>query len=126
MSSTALQLAHSTATGSGPRSNRYDEGLPKTNARAADRTGNGANWADSINTSVVSSEISVSAPPITPAMATGCFASEMTHISAVSLYSLWLIATNDSPSVARRTMIFSPFNLLRSKACKGWPHSSMT
>jgi len=80
----ARRLAHSTIAGSGPRSKRYDEPLERTRPRAAARTGSGANWADSRRMSVVSAPISVSAPPMTPASATGRSASAITHIRASS------------------------------------------
>ena len=48
------------------------------------RTASGANCADSSSTSVVPAAISLSAPPITPARATGPSASAITHIWSVS------------------------------------------
>ena len=55
----------------------------RTSPRAAARTTSGANCADSSSTSTVSAAISLSAPPITPASATGPSASAITAIPAV-------------------------------------------
>ena len=126
MSAAARRLAHSTITGSGVRSKRYDEGLASESPRAAARTTSGANWADSRSTSVVAAPISVSAPPMTPARATGRSASAITPIVSSSVYCLWLIAVKASPAAARRTTIFPPRIFARSNACSGWPHSNIT
>ncbi len=95
-------------------------------ATAAGGFGTRVNSATSINTLVVLSLISVSKPPITPAMATGRFSSAMTHISGESSYTFWSMAVIFSPAAARRTTILRPCSLSKSNACSGWPHSIST
>jgi len=60
----------------------------RTRPRAAARTTSGANCADSRSTSTVAAEISLSAPPMTPAIATGPSASAITAIDGERAYSL--------------------------------------
>ena len=82
--------------------------------------------ATSISTRVVSSPTSERAPPMTPAIDVGPSASSMTSISASSV-RVWPSSVSIcSPSVARRTVSSPPATLSRSKACSGWPVSSIT
>ena len=74
------RLAQSTPSGSTRRSKRYEDGLCSTSLRAVVRIDNEAKSAASISTSTVSSDTSVSAPPITPPRATARLASAITHM----------------------------------------------
>ena len=73
------------------------------------------------------SDTSVSLPPMMPASATGASASAMTRSSATSCRVVPSMVTSFSPcpvELARRTTIFDPESLSRSKACMGWPVTS--
>ena len=83
-SSHARLAAHSMPSGSSARSKRYEAGLWRLRARDVARVAIEEKAADSIRTSTVESLTSLSAPPITPAMATGRLASDITHMSGVS------------------------------------------
>ncbi len=61
--------------------------------------------ADSMAISVVASVISLSAPPMTPAMPMGPSESAMIRVSGVSSRSTWSSVSRRSPGSARRTMI---------------------
>ena len=76
--------------------------------------------------SVVSASTSELAPPMIPARATGRLASQIISISGSSWCSFPSRVTKLSPTLARRTTILPPASLLKSKACRGWPYSSMT
>ena len=65
--------------------------------------------------------ISVEAPPITPARATGLSATVITISSAVNSRSSPSRVTNFSPSRASRATIRESSNLSKSKACIGCP-----
>ena len=78
-----------------------------------------------MTTSVVLDEISVDSPPITPAIEIGPESSATTRSSGDSFRSEPSRVRSVSPSVARRTMIV-PSSLAASKACSGWPYSSIT
>ena len=82
--------------------------------------------ADSKRTMAVSPMISLLAPPMTPATQTGLCSSQMQSMLVVSFRSLpsrvWMV----SPSRAVRTTILPPSTQEKSKACMGWPYSSMT
>ena len=93
-----------------PFSKRALDSLRKLCFCDARRTALGSNRAASNKTVVVSSEISVSNPPITPANATG-LAPEVITISFSSVRSSPSKVTNVSSSVARRTWIAFSGNL---------------
>ena len=59
-------------------------------------------------------------------MAVGPFSSAMTSISGESFRSTPSRVVMASPASALRTMIWAPPTCFRSKACMGWPYSSMT
>lgn len=82
--------------------------------------------ADSKTTVVVSPVISLFAPPITPATATGFSASAMTRFSGVSACRVPSSVVIDSPAAARRTRISWPARQRQSNECIGWPYSSIT
>ena len=77
------------------------------------------------HTSVVAAEISVDAPPITPASAIGPRSSVITRSSGSRARTAPSRVVSFSPGSARRTPI-GPASLARSKACSGWPVSSIT
>ena len=95
-------------------------------AVAVRRTETPLKLADSKTTAAVSPTISELAPPMTPATQTGLFSSQMHSMLVVSLRSLpssvWMV----SPSRAVRMISLPPSTQLKSKACMGWPYSSMT
>ena len=95
-------------------------------ALAVRRTETPLKLADSKSTIAVSPTISLFAPPMTPATQTGLCSSQMQSMFGVSLRSLpssvWMV----SPSRAVRTMMWPPSTQLKSKACIGWPYSSIT
>ena len=77
--------------------------------------------APSSRMSVVASVISLSCPPMMPAMTEARSASAMTSMSVVSVRCSPSRVTMVSPGAARRTMIRRPRMVWRSKACSGWP-----
>ena len=82
--------------------------------------------ADSKRTMPVSPTISLFAPPMTPATPTGFSVSQMHSMLVESARSVpsrvWMV----SPSRAQRTWISPSLTQEKSKACIGWPYSSMT
>ena len=82
--------------------------------------------AASISTLVVASETSERAPPITPAIEVGPSSSQITTTSPSSRRSSPSKVATGSPSSARRTSSRPPATWSRSKACRGWPVSSIT
>ena len=87
----------------------------------------GSNQAISSATTFVASLISVSAPPITPAMPIGwSLASAMSRSSAVNVRSTPSSVTIVSPSTARRMRKPPPPNVSRSYAWFGSFSSSIT
>ena len=82
--------------------------------------------ADSKSTMAVSPMISLLAPPITPATHTGFVSSQMQSMLVERAWSLPSRVWMDSPSRAVRTTILPPSTQEKSKACIGWPYSSMT
>ncbi len=85
----------------------------------------GSKQAASSSTCAVPPEISVAAPPMTPARPSGPESSAMTRSSVVSARSWPSRVTSRSPSVARRATT-APESLSRSYACSGCPSSSIT
>ena len=72
------------------------------------------------------SPISVSSPPMIPAIATARSASAITRSDSSRRRSTPSSVRIVSPGFARRTMIFPPASVLRSNACSGFPSASMT
>ena len=77
-------------------------------------------------TMAVSPTISLLAPPMTPATATGLSVSQMHSMFSLSARSLPSRVVMLSPARARRMWISPFFTQEKSKACMGWPYSSMT
>ena len=100
--------------------------MRRPSARVVRRIFVRSNAAISNRTVVVPSVISDSSPPITPAMPVALVWSAIISISGVSARSLPSSVVMVSPGLARRTMIWLSFTLARSKACIGWPVSSIT
>ena len=87
--------------------------------------------ADSTTTSVVGSETSEVAPPITPATASAPAGSAISSVSASSSRSTWSSVSRRSPGAARRTMIVArpsepAWTAAASNVWIGLPSSSMT
>ena len=85
----------------------------------------GSKCAASITMWVVVDEISVVAPPITPASPIGPVSSVISRSSADSVRVTSSRVVSFSPSVARRTTI-GPLSLSPSYPWIGWPSSSIT
>ena len=86
----------------------------------------GANQAHSSTTSVVRSLTSVACPPMTPATPTTRAASAITVMPSSSVRST---PSSVTMLLARRGTAHhdrGARSLARSKACSGWPSSSMT
>ena len=82
--------------------------------------------ATSISTRVVEEATSERAPPMIPAIDVGPSASSMTSICESSSRHCSSSVCTRSPSRARRTTSRRPATRSRSKACSGWPVSSIT
>jgi hypothetical protein len=126
----AIRPAHRAAasshpSGSTPRSKRCDASVWRSRRRAVSRTPPRVNEALSSRTSEVSAETSDVCPPITPAIATGRSRSQISRSSLVSVRSTSSRVVSRSPSVAVRTTIPGPASRCMSKACSGWPTSSI-
>ena len=81
----AWSSASSVAAGSKPFSNRAELSLRKPRILDVLRTATGSKIADSKITVLVSLVTPLSFPPITPAIATGCFSSAITNIESSRL-----------------------------------------
>ena len=104
-SSHARSTAGTVANRSRPFSNRPEASVRMPRAMAVLRMEWPRKLALSKTMVVVSSVISLFAPPITPASATGPSGSAMTSMPGVRAWSLPSSVRRDSPSSARRTMI---------------------
>ena len=82
--------------------------------------------ADSSSTVVVLSVTPLSTPPTTPARATGSFESAMTSIGGRSSWVSSSRVASVSPGRDFLTTTAPSFSMSKSKACMGWPHSSIT
>ena len=107
----------SAISGSAPRSKRSEASVRRPSAFDVRRMEMGSNHADSSRTLRVAELISLSAPPITPPMATACAASAITHISGESARSMPSSVRIFSPARARRTTMRRSARRSRSKAC---------
>ena len=125
-SSQARWTAFMVFMGSRPFSYRAEASVRMFSAVAVRRMEAPLKLADSKRTMAVSPMISLLAPPMTPATHTGLCSSQMHSMSVVSTWSLpsrvWMV----SPSRAVRTTIWPPSTQEKSKACMGWPYSSIT
>jgi hypothetical protein len=93
--------------------------------RAVRATPVGSQCAASSSTAVVPSPISVEAPPMTAARPIGPLSSVISRSSVERVRTVPSRVVSFSPSRASRTVI-GPVTALRSKACIGWPSSSIT
>ncbi len=134
--STARCAAARAASGSTPRSKRFDASEGSLWRFAARAIATGSKCAAStmisvvpvttpVSGSVTGSRISVVAPPITPARPIGPLLSQISRSSADSFRLTPSSVVSVSPSAARRTWI-GPSTRSRSYACSGWPTSSIT
>ncbi len=107
--------ASSRISGSVPRSNRAEASLRRLSRLEVRAMVIGSHHASSSRTAFVVSEISVDAPPMTPAMATATSSpSVSTPSAAVSVRSTSSRVTMRSPSRAKRTRRAVPDSLARS------------
>ncbi len=83
-------------------------------------------FATSSSTRVVVSETSEIWPPMIPAIPVACSRSQTSTASVSSARSTSSRVVIFSPSRALRTISSPPGTLSRSKACSGWPVSSIT
>ena len=87
----------------------------------------GFHQAASSSTTSVPADISVEAPPMTPAMPMArSEASTITPSPALSVRTTPSSVSTCSPSAARRTPSAPPGTRSASKAWEGWPISSIT
>ncbi len=96
-------------------------------ARAVRAMLTASKWAASMSTFRVVAPTSVSAPPITPAIAIARSPSwsVISRSPSPRLRSASSSVVSRSPARARRTTM-GPWRVSRSKACSGWPSPSMT
>src|SRR5436309_1574383 len=94
--------------------------------RLARRTLAGAKKALSRRSTRVAGVTSDASPPITPASATGPRPSAITRSSGSSARSAPSRVVSRSPEAPRRTTMRRSASRSRSKACSGWPRSSIT
>jgi len=104
-SDTARSAAASATRGSTPRAKRFDASLGSLCRRWVRAIEIGSNHAASTKTFVVESEISVEAPPMTPARPIGPDSSVMRRSSGWSFRSCSSSVRRVSPSFARRTVM---------------------
>lgn len=126
-SSASRSSARSAMSGSMPRLKRAEASECRLCRAEVSATDCGSHQAASTMTSVVVSEISVDAPPITPARAIGTSSpSTMTPSAGSRARSTPSSVSSCSPALTRRTRSCAPRTLSRSKAWVGWPSSSIT
>ena len=126
ISRVALLSALSASSGRMPRSNLYEASVFSLSAAAVRRVLIGSKLADSRSTDVVPSPISLSAPPMTPARPTASRESAIVSIGGASTRDSPSSVTSLSPGRALLTMTVRSFTASKSKACSGWPYSSIT
>ena len=128
MRATSRSAAAETSAAATPRSKRWLESLRIVWRRLAERTETGSKVAASTRIEVVSSVTAVSAPPLTPASATGRSASAMTRSSEASPIGVAPSPSgrNGSRSFAIRISMRPPRSFARSKTWVGWPSSKRT
>ena len=125
-SSQARSTAGRVPRGSSPFSKREEASVRMPRAVAVRRTEGPLKQALSKSTMAVSPTISLFSPPMTPATATGRWVSQMQSMPGVRGRSVPSRVRMLSPSRAVRTRISPSCTQLKSKACMGWPYSSMT
>ena len=109
------------------RGQRVDASLGRLSRFTVREMVGGSHHAISSRTSVVESEISVVAPPITPArLMISSRSSVITPSLATSVRSTSSSVTSVSPSRARRTRRWPLGTVARSNVWLGWPSSSIT
>ena len=119
--------AHGAISGSTPASKRAEASLRNPRRREVRAMSGGFHQAASSSTTSVPAEISVEAPPMTPAMPMGrSEASTITPSPAWSVRTTPSRVSTCSPSAARRTPSAPPGTRSASKAWEGWPISSIT
>ncbi|PSK64690.1 hypothetical protein B0E53_03340 [Micromonospora sp. MH33] len=123
-SRTAFSSATSGSAGSTPRSQRLAASLNSLCRRAVRPTMAGSQCAASKSTSVVEATTSLVSPPITAASEIGPLSSQITMSSATSVRVTPSSVVSFSPASARRTTS-GPLIRSASKACIGWPSSSI-
>ncbi len=121
----AVSTAAAHSSGSVNRSNRLAASEKSLCLRAVRLIEAGSQCAASSSTSVLSVRISVLAPPIVPASEITPVSSAITTSSGSRFRSASSSVTNVSPGSARR-ITRSPLIAPVSKACSGWPSSSIT
>ena len=99
------------ASGSAPRSNRYEASVDRPSRRLVRRTDFGRNQALSMAIVLVRSLTSEAAPPMTPAIPVARSASAMTSMSASSARSCPSSVRTRSPGFGSRTRISRPESL---------------
>ena len=119
ISVSARLMPYSCEAKSMPFSNLAELSLRSASAREVFLTLSRANFADSNTIVVVSSLTPLFSPPITPATATGRFASAMTSIFSLRTFFLPSRVTISSPFSAFLTTIALPPRSRRSNACIG-------
>ena len=113
-------------TGSTPLMNRAAASVMCFSFRAVWRMLLALKAADSKNTALVFSVISLFKPPMTPATPTPPWGSLMRSMSLSMTRSFLSNVTTFSPSSAFRTMMCPSRMQARSKAWVGWPYSTST
>ncbi len=128
-SSSTNRVASSNAgrgsAGSTPRSKRWPASVCRPSLRPRPMIAAGAKCAASRNTCRVASVTRVVCPPIKPARATTRSPSVTARKPSSSVASRPSSSFSVSPARARRTPT-GPCSVSRSKACIGWPSSSIT
>ena len=113
--------AGSARYGSTPFSQRFEPAVRSTWRSEERRMPSGSKFAASRRSSVVSSETSLSSPPMIAAKATARSASAITRSSGSSCRCVPSSVRSSSPGRARRTTIRPPESFARSNACSGLP-----
>src|SRR5436309_1954551 len=126
ISAATASRASGTIAGSTRRSKRYAACDGSARRRLVRRTLAGAKKALSRRSTRVADVTSEASPPITPASATGPRPSAVTRSSGSSTRSTPSSVVSRSPAAPRRTTMRRSTSRSRSKACSGWPRSSIT
>ncbi len=126
-SSAKRSSAQAAISGSTPASKRVEASLRSPRRRDVRAMSGGFHQAASSRIVLVVSEISVEAPPMTPAMPMArSSASAITPSPALSVRTTPSRVSTCSPSAARRTRSSPSGTSSASKAWLGWPISSIT
>ena len=122
----ARSSASMAVAGQTPFSNRPEASVRMPSLRAVMRLLARSKAAHSNSTLAVSCTISDSSPPMMPARPVAFCLSAITSMLSSSTCCLPSSVVSFSPGLARRTTMVWSFTLERSKACIGWPVSSIT